>query len=230
LGAGRDEICPHIEVMMRTHLTCRIVLACLFLAFVTASAIAAGDHPNFSGHWRLNTFLSDDPMEKIHQAAADMMRAERISERGTRHLDPSGAAARERRRARAARNQPEEVEIHLHDLNLSSVTLKITHEEPRLTILYSGGMEETVFTDGRVEKNEFGYGSVEIRAHWKKKNKLVVKSKSDSGPTTTHKYELALEGKQLKLVTSVANQRPAPSFSFVRYYDLMPPEDSATAD
>jgi hypothetical protein len=217
--------------MNRMKAVCFVALFCFALALLPASAADAKTHPNFSGRWRLNTFLSEDPIEKIRRAAIDMERAERIGERGARRLDPGGIAARDRMRGKSgSRNGPEEVDISLHGLNLGATILEITHEEPRFIIHYPDGTEATVVTDGSVENNEYGYGPREVRARWKKKDQLVVRSKSDSGSTTTQKYELVLDGKQLKLVTNVVNQRPAPSFNFIRYYDLMPPEETGDGE
>jgi hypothetical protein len=86
------------------------------------------------------------------------------------------------------------------------------------------------YTDGRVEKSEFGYGPVETRARWKKKGRLVIRTKKYEGREKTEKYELTFGGKQIKLVTDVEGQRPAPPFSFTLFYDLVPPEEAETGD
>lgn len=217
--------------MDKLKIICILALFCSTLSLLPAIGADAKERPDFSGHWRLNTFISDDPIEEMNKATREMLRSERISERGPRRLGRGGLGVGNVMRGETgARGEREDVEIRFQNIQLSARTLEITHEEPELIIRYPGGREVTLFTDGRVEKREWGFGPVETRARWKKKGKLVVKSTDDEGRTTTEKYELTFEGKQLKLVTDVEGHRPAPSFNYTRFYDLTPPEKTETED
>jgi hypothetical protein len=210
---------------------CIFALFCFALSLLPAIAADEKERPDFSGNWRLNTFISDHPLEKMNQAAAEMMRSERISERDSRRMDyglisPGSMALRER----DPRAEKEKIEITYPGFDLSAESIEITHEEPELTIRYHGAREVTVITDGRVEKREWGFGPIETRARWKKKDKLVIRTTNNAGRITTKKYELVLGGKQLKVATHIEDMRPAPSFKFTSYYDLMPSEGTETED
>ncbi len=210
--------------MDKLKIICILALFCFALSPLPAIAAGENEHPDFSGNWRLNTFLSDDPIKKLSEAAIGMMRSETISEMGSPRLWRGGTGRDDvRRRGASERSEPEDTEIHVPGLNLGADALEIVHEEPLFTIRYPDGWEKSVFTDDRKVAMESWFGPVEIRARWKKKDRLVVKTTDSSGSSTTEKYELITDLGQLKVVTIVEGQRPAPSFSFTRYYDPEPP-------
>jgi hypothetical protein len=206
-----------------------VALFCFFLALLPAHTADSEDRPDFSGRWRLNTFISDDPIEKLNRAAREMMRSKRISSMGSPRMGYDRLGRRNAIRGREHEPpDPAEMERHLQGINLNANILEIAHDDPLLTIRYPNRLERSIFTDDRRQNVESGFGPVQIRARWKKKGRLVVSSKNDLGRNTTEKFELTMEGRQLQVVTNVEGYGPAPSFKFTRFYDRMPSEATET--
>jgi hypothetical protein len=120
----------------------------------------------------------------------------------------------------AGRPDPEAMQQRMRDLNLSADHIEIMHEEPLITIRYADGRERLLYTDGREQQ-------ADTKVKWKKRGKLVVKSTTELGRNITERYELAMEGRQLLLVTSVDGDDRAPSFKFTRVDDRVLYEEAA---
>ena len=96
-----------------------------------------------------------------------------------------------------------------------------------LILRYADGRERLVYTDGREYDDEIDAGRrVRATAKWKKQ-KLVIKGKTDAGATTlTQTFKLDDEGR-LHVDTAIDGGGRIPSFDFERVYD---PPAAAFAD
>jgi hypothetical protein len=197
------------------------MLTCMALVALAAGAADSAGQPDFSGSWRINQFMSEDPMEKMRESMQERMRSAGMGSKGGGMGGMGGGSGGGMGRGggmgskgggMGGRPDPEAMQQRIRDLNLSADHIEIMHEEPLLTIRYADGRERRLYTDGREQQ-------ADTKVKWKKRGKLVVNSTTELGRHITERYELAMEGRQLLLVTSIDGDDRAPSFKFTRVYD-----------
>ena len=102
----------------------------------------------------------------------------------------------------------------------ASAALNIVQDDSTVTIVGIEGRRVVLYPDGRkLEYSIEGAGNVETRSHWID-GRLVVERTMEGGPRATQTYELASEGRQMRIrVRLEGGQLPAP-LEFRRVYDL----------
>ncbi len=103
----------------------------------------------------------------------------------------------------------------------ASVAFKIVQDDSTLTLTSVEGTSLVFYPDGRtVERVIEGAGKVETKARWKGE-KLVVERRIGDATTVTSTYELASEGRQLRIKVKIDNDRMQRSMEFTRVYDAI---------
>ena len=103
----------------------------------------------------------------------------------------------------------------------ASVAFKIVQDDSTLTLTSVEGTSLVFYPDGRtVERVIEGAGKVETKTRWKGE-KLVVERRIGDATTVTSTYELASEGRQLRIKVKIDNDRMQRSMEFLRVYDAI---------
>ncbi len=157
-------------------------LICLTLS-CDARGDAMAEQPNFTGTWRLNRKLSDDPQEKLKEA---------IGRKGDRlGKIMGGRAAQDRMKDNASMAE----------------VLKITHNDPEFQVSGNNNLTRRIFTDGRKVDNTTPKGeSIETTARWQG-SQLVVVTQRANGGKLTQTYSLDRGGRRMIVLTQIAGQR-----------------------
>lgn len=197
----------------------------------------AAAQPDLSGKWQLNRAQSDDPRQKMREAAGrgggfggrGKSRAGGFPGRGNSGGDfPGGPASGPGggefpggpprsdgdEGGRGARSSPRGME--------AAAALEIVQGGGELTVKEGADGEDasarTFYTDGRKSEQETPRGRAEVKAKWKGA-KLVVEIKPERGGKLTETYELAPSGSQLYVTTKVEDERMPQSVTIRRVYD-----------
>ena len=103
----------------------------------------------------------------------------------------------------------------------ASVAFKIVQDDSTLTLTSVEGTSLVFYPDGRtVERVIEGAGKVETKTRWKGE-KLVVERRIGDATRVTSTYELASEGRQLRIKVKIDNDRMQRSMEFLRVYDAI---------
>jgi len=153
--------------------------------------VDANGRPDFSGAWRLNEDLSEDPRTKMQEAGG--------SRGGGGDSGDSGGDGASR----------------LGETLAAQKVLTISHKDPELVIRDLNGRSRTFFTDARKVEEERSEGTAKIQTKWKDQTIVVVTKLGNREITDT--YERAADGARLFLTTKMEGGR-AP-FSFRRVYE-----------
>ena len=206
---------------VKTHL--RVVSTAVCLTMVSgAPLLDAAERPDFSGTWRLNEDLSENPREKMREAMESRRRASGIFDsgrggrRGGRGDGGRGGAMGEGRQGRRAGLLFGE----------GADELTIRHDDPMLSITDASGRKRDFKTDGRTIEIEGERGNVEIRATWKKGERVEITTERERVSKVKETYELAPEGRQLIVTLRMEGGR-MPTFSCRRVYDAAKAEVEA---
>lgn len=214
----------------------------LSLSLIAPAAPNAGPRPDFSGTWKLNEELSDNPRDKIIEAMP-----ERPPGGGRSGFGGSGG-----RRGRGGGRgdgrgggrgggdgrggfgggrvggpegdgyRGERMRDRMRFLIEGGSLLTIEHQDPRLTIRDAMNKERTLFTDGRVARFEFASDLWEAKTKWKKGRKVVLKAKSARGRKLSETIEFSEDDSRLMITIKMSGGGRMPSFEFVRVYDPAP--------
>lgn len=168
--------------LFRRSLIGMCALICMALAYASRGDAMNGQ-PNFTGTWRLNRELSDNPQEKLKEA---------IGKRG-------GALGR-MMGGRAAQDRMKNIE------GMAEV-FKIVHNDPEIQVTGNNNVTRRLFTDGRKVSVTAPNGeSVEITARWQG-SQLVVETQRANGGKLTQTYSLDQDGGQMVVLMQIADQR-----------------------
>ena len=196
-----------------------IMLLGLGLGLDAAAADDKQSDVDFSGEWRLNEELSDDPREKMQE----MMSARRSGRGGGRGGQTGGGCGRrgggsgadgpggggmseDGQRRRSPFGDPEAVRH-----------LSIEYDAPRLTIIDAAERGRVLYTDGRKVNRDYGEGRlVEVKARWKK-GVLEVERKGERG-TQRERYRLSEDGQRLTIESRIEMGRMG-KIEIERVYD-----------
>ncbi len=208
------------------------LLGCLFL-MTPNDALYAGssENPNFSGKWKLNADISDDPGEKAREAARN--RQSSGGPGGGFGNGGFGGGSRSGRPPRGRENQN-----NVQDLNRGMEDLNILHEDPRFELTF-GTRDPEIFEIGGKQTEVIKGGEVQyVRVKWKRKGRIEVKRKAERA-TRWELYSIGAGGEQLYVNVNVHPERGS-GFTFRRVYDrvvqlpesnLFPdPEDNSSPD
>jgi len=162
--------------------------------------------PDYSGVWKLNRELSDDPA----QALKDM----RGSSGGSSGWHGRGGRGRHGGSGGSG------------DGVAALETLTIRHSEPEVTIVDGAGREHRFTTDGRKSEEERSRGgTTKVSAAWKD-GRLEVVTAPEHGPKWTETYAITADRTQLTVTTKIDGARGG-SATIRRVYDAVPDEPKA---
>lgn len=211
-------------------------------ATATAQPLAQGgpgastpqpSRPDFTGHWRLNAGVSDDPEARIKAAMKSMREAAgagrgmgggggRQGGRGGRHGGQAGQGGAGGMGGRGGMAPGE-----MAALAVRPARLDIQHAEPTLVITNENEQSERLFTDFRgasVSANDPEPQRVAV-AGWEGAD-LVVETRVSGGARLIRNYHLDPVTGQLMISTAVDH----PELKMIAYrlvYDRQPPAASA---
>jgi hypothetical protein len=205
--------------------------------------VDANTRPDFSGTWRLNEDLSEDPRTKMQEAGGGhggrgggVGRGGGGGEGGGGFGGMGGGGGRRgmgggggRRGGGDSGERSGDGASRLGETLAAQKVLTISHKDPELVIRDLNGRSRTFFTDARKVEEERSEGTAKIQTKWKGRSIVVVAKLGDREITDT--YERAADGARLFLTTKMEGGR-AP-FSFRRVYEtpLTPmPAEAGAAD
>jgi hypothetical protein len=190
--------------------------------------VDANTRPDFSGTWRLNEDLSEDPHTKMQEAGGG--HGGRGGGGGGRGGMGGGMGGGGHRGGGGeSGDRGGDGASRLGETLAAQKVLRISHKDPELVIRDLNGRSRTFFTDARKVEEERSEGTAKIQTKWKDRSIVVVTKLGDREITDT--YERAADGARLFLTTKMEGGR-AP-FSFRRVYEvsLTPrPAEGAAAD
>jgi len=198
-----------------------LALPILMLGVLLASASLAAEQPDFSGTWKLNQELSENPRDKVMEGVSKGGRGGQGG--GTRgggmEGGKGGGGMRGGGSGRSGEREGMQERSSEREQRIQQIT--IVHEEPSLRFRYGDGIENLFYTDGRMTE-DLEAGLLEARASWKKGERLEIERDTAQGGTVTEKYELSDDGSQLFVKTKMEGNGQSPKISFQRVYDRVP--------
>lgn len=187
-------------------------------------ALYAGssEKPNFSGQWKLNADMSDDPGEKAREAAWNRQSS---GGPGGGFGTPGGGrggggfgnggfggGSRSGRPPRGRENQ-----TNAQDFNRGMEDLSILHEDSRFELTF-GQRNPEIFEIGGKQSEVIKGGEVQyVRVKWKRKGRLEVRRKTERA-TRWELYSIGAGGEQIYVTVNVQPERGS-GFTFRRVYD-----------
>ena len=197
-----------------------LALPYLTLGVLLAVASLAAEQPDFSGTWKLNQELSENPREKM----AESMSKGRGGESGGRG-GGMGGGMRGGGGGRGGGREGMEERLGEREARIQQIV--IDHEDPTFRIRFADDSENTFFTDGRMTE-DLEAGLLEARANWKKGRRIDIERESPQGGSITEMYELSADGSQLFVKTKMEGSGRSPKITFQRVYDRVPDQTSPT--
>lgn len=187
----------------------------------TSDSLVGQEKSDLSGYWVLNRELSDDIKEKMRQIAETSGGKGRGGARGGmggggRGGDgpkgmPGGAQTKDAQGG--SRNG-------LADLMRPSRVLRISHQEPMLTITNDRGRKKTLFTDNRgTSVSASGGMNQEVSTCGWEQGALVVETTLDSGQRLIQRYELEENGEQLSIIANMQTPKPTEVVAIKQVYE-----------
>jgi hypothetical protein len=187
--------------------------------------VDASARPDFSGTWKLNTDLSEDPREKMQEARGGSggrgggSGGSGGSFGGRGGMGGGGGrggmgGGGGRRGGGGSGDSGSDSSSRMGEIAAQRV-LTISHKDPELVIRDLNGRSRALFTDARNVEEERSEGTAKIQAKWKDRSVVIVTKLSTR--ETTETFERAADGSHLFLTTKMEGGRG--SFSFRRVYD-----------
>ncbi len=192
-----------------------LALPFLTLGVLLASASLAAEQPDFSGTWKLNQELSENPRDKMGEG----MSKGRGGRGGGMGGGGTGGGMRGGGGDRGEGREGMQERFREHEQRIRQFT--IVHEDPSLRFEYGDGAENVFFTDGRMTE-DLEAGLLEATASWKKGQRIEIERLSPQGGTITEKYELSEDGSRLFVKTKRQGDGRMPKLTFQRVYDRVP--------
>ena len=189
-----------------------LALPFLTLGVLLAVASLAAEQPDFSGTWKLNQELSENPREKM----AESMSKGRGGEGGGRGGGGMGGGMRGGGGGRGGGREGMEERLGEREARIQQIV--IDHEDPTFRIRFADDIETTFYTDGRMTE-DLEAGLLEATASWKKGRRIEIERDSPQGGAITEKYELSEDGSQLFVKTKMEGSGRMPKITFQRVYD-----------
>jgi hypothetical protein len=185
------------------------------LGVLLAVASLAAERPDFSGTWKLNQELSEDPRDKM----AESMSKGRGEGGGRRGGEGMGGGMRGGGGGRGGGR--EGMQERSRELEQRFQQFTIDHEDPTFRIRFADDSESAFFTDGRMTE-DLEAGLLEARGRWKKGKRIEIERDSPQGGSITETYELSADASQLFVKTKMDGKGQSPKISFQRVYDRVP--------
>jgi len=174
--------------------------------------------PDYSGVWKLNRELSDDPAQALKDMRGSSGGSSGWHGRGGRgRHGGSGGSGDGAGDSGGAAESPAFAALE---------TLTIRHSEPEVTIVDGAGREHPFTTDGRKSEEERARGgTTKVSAAWKD-GRLEVVTAPERGPKWTETYAITADRTQLTVTTKIDGARGG-SATIRRVYDAVPDEPKA---
>lgn len=200
-------------------------LSCLLMGSVQIDTSLAAERPDFSGSWKLNEQLSENPRDKMME-----QRKKRYPDAGSSGRDGAGMGDGGMRGDGKGSGGRDGTQERIKAMAERIQSIEIAHRDPQMDLRFADGREWTVFTDGRAIEDDFEGGIFEAKARWKGGSQVVVKAESTYGGKLTETYELSENGQQLYVTTKMEGDGRRPNITFRRVYDkaLVPAPSSDT--
>jgi hypothetical protein len=189
-----------------------LALPILTCGVLLASASLAAEQPDFSGAWKLNPELSENPRDKMSEG----MSKGRGGMGGGRGGGGMGGGMRGGGGGRGGDREGMQERFRDQEVRIQEIT--IVHEDPSLQFMYGDGSEHVFYTDGRMTE-DLEAGLLEARASWKKGKRIEIERDSPQGGLVTETYELSDDGSQLFVKTKMEGNGRMPKVTFQRVYD-----------
>jgi hypothetical protein len=188
--------------------------------------VDANTRPDFSGTWKLNADLSEDPREKMRDARGSSGGrgggdfggrggGGGFGGGGRGGMEGGGMGGGGRRGGGDSGDRGVDGATRLGETLAAQKVLTISHKDPELVIRDLNGRSRTFFTDARKLEEERAEGTAKIQTKWKDRTVVVVTKVGSR--ETTETFERAADGSHLFLTTKIDGGR-AP-LSFRRVYD-----------
>jgi len=225
--------------MIRRPMCSAVLLALAGLVAVSRGGPArAADEPlvrvspnAFSGAWTLDLALSDDPAEKMHEAAGSGRGGREEGGGGGRGgfgggrggfggghggfgggRGGSGGGGEGGRDSGEPSGTPNELLWDMHRL----VVTDGLDKDPKFVVEMGDGSTRTLYTDGRKVEVEEATGTTTTKTK-RKGGKIVVDTEYPSGREVKETWEVLANPRLLVLTTKISGRRG--SFSFKRVFD-----------
>lgn len=190
--------------------------------------VDASARPDFSGTWRLNEDLSEDPRTKMREAGGGRGGRRGGGGRGGDGGEGGGGfggrggmgggrgmGGSGRRGGGDSGDGGGDGAARMSETLAAQKVLTISHRDPEFVVTDLNGRARTFFTDARKLEEERSEGTAKIQAKWSDRSIVVVTKVGDRETTDT--WERAADGARLFLTTKVSGGRG--SFSFRRVYE-----------
>lgn len=176
--------------------------------------------PDYSGVWRINRDLSDDPAQAWRDARGSS------SNRSGGWRGGGGGGRGHGRRSGGGDSDGQGSQSGQAPALAALDTLAIRHHEPQITIADGSGHEHHLTTDGKAaEEERSSGGTTKVSASWKEGH-LEVVTVPEHGPKWTETYSVTADHTQLTVTTKVEGSRGSP-VTIRRVYDAVPAEPAA---
>jgi hypothetical protein len=191
-----------------------LALPFLTLGVLLAVASLAAERPDFSGTWKLNQELSENPREKMAESMSKGRGGAGGGRGGGMGGEMRGGGGGRGGGREGMEERPGEREARIQQID-------IDHEDPTFRIRFTDDSENTFYTDGRMTE-DLEAGLPEARANWKKGRRIDIERASPQGGTITETYKLSADGSQLFVKTKIEGSGRMPKITFERVYDRVP--------
>jgi hypothetical protein len=184
--------------------------------------VDANGRPDFSGTWKLNEDLSEDPRTKMREAGGGRGGGGGggfggrggMGGGGGRGGMGGGTGGGHRGGGGDSGDSSGDGSSRFAETLAAQKVLTISHKDPQLVITDLNGRARTFFTDARKVEEERAEGTAKIQTKWKDRSIVVVTKLGDRETTDT--YERAADGARLFVTTKMEGKR---AFSFRRVYE-----------
>jgi hypothetical protein len=188
------------------------------LALTPGVAASSLPLPDYSGVWKLNRELSDDPAQALREMRGSGGGSSGWHGRGGHGRHGGGGGSGDG--AGDSGGAPESSAFAALE------TLTIRHSEPDVTVVDGVGREHRFTTDGRKSEEERSRGgTTKVRAAWKD-GRLEVVTVPEHGPKWTETYSITADRSQLTVTTKIEGSRGG-SATVRRVYDAVPDPPAA---
>lgn len=172
-------------------------------------AASSAERPDLSGVWEMDVELSEDPREKLEEmrdsrhgamgGSGGMRGGGGMRRRGV----GGGMGGEMRARGEESRARMETLVTQLQEMKEGARHMMIDHADSELRITYGDGRERMLEIDGEKTEIETAYGAAEIKADWKRGQRLVVRTETET-MVISETYELTADRQLLSATMEVA--------------------------